>query len=98
MAKPVMIIRQYLTPAPDCSDTDLELVVGQHRILSKNDVVAFTKWCPAESDDWSFGTAEAAIDLALERTAQQRIDLLQCEYGGARKIRRLSMKKTRNPD
>ncbi|KAK1574580.1 endoribonuclease L-PSP [Colletotrichum navitas] len=55
-----------------------ELVVGRHnRTCSGRPITAFTKWCPPESGDRSFATAEAAVDLALRRMAQERVALMQ---------------------
>ncbi|KAF6827386.1 endoribonuclease L-PSP [Colletotrichum musicola] len=54
-----------------------ELVIGHHRLASpRRPVVAFTKWCPAESDG-SFATAEKAVDLALLRTGGEKIEVMQ---------------------
>ncbi|KAK2002204.1 endoribonuclease L-PSP [Colletotrichum falcatum] len=55
-----------------------ELIVGRHNNTSpRRPVAAFTKWCPPESGDRSFATAEAAVDLALRRMAQERVALMQ---------------------
>ncbi|WYZ38330.1 hypothetical protein EsH8_III_000244 [Colletotrichum jinshuiense] len=54
-----------------------ELVIGQHNRASGRPIVAFTKWCPPENGDRSFKTAEAAVDLALERMGQKQIALMQ---------------------
>ncbi|EFQ35807.1 endoribonuclease L-PSP [Colletotrichum graminicola M1.001] len=55
-----------------------ELVVGRHNLTSsRRPITAFTKWCPPESGDRSFATAEAAVDLALRRMAQERVALMQ---------------------
>ncbi|KAK1461882.1 endoribonuclease L-PSP [Colletotrichum cuscutae] len=57
-----------------------ELVIGHH---NHNDnytlppITAFTKWCPAETGDKSFKTAEAAVNLALTRMGQKQIALMQ---------------------
>ncbi|KAK6376456.1 hypothetical protein LTS17_007051 [Exophiala oligosperma] len=56
---------------------DAELVVGHHNRTSKTCKVAFTKWCPKENGIKTFANAEAAVDLALSRMGQQKIDLLQ---------------------
>jgi len=40
--------------------------------------IAFTKWCPPENGIKTFENAEAAVDLALQRMNQTKIDLLQC--------------------
>ncbi|KAF6829696.1 endoribonuclease L-PSP [Colletotrichum plurivorum] len=54
-----------------------ELVIGHHRLSSpRRPVVAFTKWCPAESDG-SFATAEKAVDLARRRTGGEKIEVMQ---------------------
>ncbi|KAF6795822.1 endoribonuclease L-PSP, partial [Colletotrichum sojae] len=54
-----------------------ELVIGHHRLASPHrPVVAFTKWCPAESDG-SFGNAEKAVDLALRRTGGEKVEVMQ---------------------
>ncbi|KAF5522911.1 putative aldo-keto reductase 1 [Colletotrichum aenigma] len=58
-----------------------ELVLGEHaRTTTANDtrpVTAFTKWCPPETGDKSFATAEAAVDRALERMGAAQIALMQ---------------------
>ncbi|KAK1963371.1 Aldo/keto reductase [Colletotrichum sublineola] len=55
-----------------------ELVVGRHnRTSPRRPITAFTKWCPPESGDRSFATAEAAVDLALRRMGQERVALMQ---------------------
>ncbi|OLN97730.1 putative oxidoreductase [Colletotrichum chlorophyti] len=54
-----------------------ELVIGHHKSTSGRPVTAFTKWCPPESGDKSFATAEAAVDRALRRMSRERIALLQ---------------------
>ncbi|KAI1176587.1 NADP-dependent oxidoreductase domain-containing protein [Nemania sp. FL0916] len=66
----------------DCFDMadhygDAELVVGRFRATCPHNVVAFTKWCPAETGIKSFEAAERAVDLALQRMGQKQIDLLQ---------------------
>ncbi|OHW98203.1 aldo keto reductase [Colletotrichum incanum] len=54
-----------------------ELVIGHHNHSSRRPIAAFTKWCPPESGDKSFATAEAAVDLALRRMKQEQIALMQ---------------------
>ncbi|KAK1637759.1 endoribonuclease L-PSP [Colletotrichum phormii] len=58
-----------------------ELVIGHHNhnrtSPAHTPVTAFTKWCPAENGDKSFETAQAAVDLALERMGQTQIALMQ---------------------
>ncbi|KAK1980996.1 endoribonuclease L-PSP [Colletotrichum cereale] len=55
-----------------------ELVVGRYNRTGRRPAaVALTKWCPPENGDRSFATAEAAVDLALQRTAQSRVALMQ---------------------
>ncbi|KAI8244689.1 hypothetical protein K4K53_003052 [Colletotrichum sp. SAR 10_77] len=55
-----------------------ELVLGEHtRTTTDRPVTAFTKWCPPETGDKSFATAEAAVDLALERMGAAQIALMQ---------------------
>ncbi len=56
----------------------LELVVGRHHVVSKEKMIAFTKWCPAEDGIKTFEQAEKAVDLALSRMGQKKIDLMQC--------------------
>ncbi|KIW17451.1 hypothetical protein PV08_04645 [Exophiala spinifera] len=56
---------------------DAELVIGHHGRTSRTRKVAFTKWCPKENGIKTFANAEAAVDLALSRMGQQKIDLLQ---------------------
>ncbi|KAH7131109.1 NADP-dependent oxidoreductase domain-containing protein [Dactylonectria macrodidyma] len=56
---------------------DAELVVGHHNATSTAKTVAFTKWCPQENGVKTFENAEAAINLALKRMGQTKIDLLQ---------------------
>lgn len=57
----------------------IELVMGHHNISSAKKMTAFTKWCPAENGVTTFENAEAAVDLALSRMKQSKIDLLQCK-------------------
>uniref|UniRef100_L2GII1 Aldo/keto reductase, putative n=1 Tax=Colletotrichum fructicola (strain Nara gc5) TaxID=1213859 RepID=L2GII1_COLFN len=55
-----------------------ELVLGEHtRTTTDRPVTAFTKWCPPETGDKSFATAEAAIGRALERMGAAQIALMQ---------------------
>ncbi|TDZ19481.1 Uncharacterized protein Cob_v007556 [Colletotrichum orbiculare MAFF 240422] len=54
-----------------------EEVIGQHNRTSSRAVTALTKWCPPETRDRSLARAEAAVDLALRRTHQTQIALLQ---------------------
>ncbi|KAI8280202.1 hypothetical protein K4K56_012326 [Colletotrichum sp. SAR 10_98] len=58
-----------------------ELVLGEYtRSTTAGDtrpVTAFTKWCPPETGDKSFATAEAAVDRALERMGAAQIALMQ---------------------
>ncbi|KAI8264198.1 hypothetical protein K4K58_012467 [Colletotrichum sp. SAR11_239] len=59
-----------------------ELVLGEHaRTTTTGDntrpVTAFTKWCPPETGDKSFASAEAAVDRALERMGAAQIALMQ---------------------
>ncbi|KAL6250488.1 hypothetical protein RBB50_002790 [Rhinocladiella similis] len=56
---------------------DAELVIGHHNKMSTTRKVAFTKWCPKENGIKTFANAEAAVDLALGRMGQHKIDLLQ---------------------
>lgn len=63
---------------------DAELVIGHYNKQQhspsqiKRTPSAFTKWCPAEGDsNKSFAQAEAAMTLALQRTQQDQIALLQ---------------------
>lgn len=57
---------------------DAELVIGQHHALDASpEITAFTKWCPAENGIKTFEQAEAAVDLALARMGQKKIDLMQ---------------------
>lgn len=55
-----------------------ELVIGCHNKMSTTGKVAMTKWCPQETTDKSFERAEGAVDLALRRMNQEKIELLQC--------------------
>jgi aryl-alcohol dehydrogenase-like predicted oxidoreductase len=58
----------------------IELIIGQHNTTKpRTSKVAFTKWCPAENGVKTFENAEAAVDLALRRMNQDKIDLLQCK-------------------
>jgi aryl-alcohol dehydrogenase-like predicted oxidoreductase len=43
---------------------------------SKPPIQAFTKWCPTDPDT-ALEAVEAAVDLALKRMGQSRLDLLQ---------------------
>ncbi|PSR79294.1 NADP-dependent oxidoreductase domain-containing protein [Coniella lustricola] len=77
----------------DCFDMadhygDAELVIGHYNRSSSPSStgtastnrrpIAFTKWCPPEADSTkTFAQAEAAIDLALQRTQQKQLALLQ---------------------
>ncbi|TGO35003.1 hypothetical protein BHYA_0174g00290 [Botrytis hyacinthi] len=66
----------------DCFDMadhygDAELVMGQHNLASTKKIIAFTKWCPPENGVTSFENAEKAVDLALERMKQEKIQLMQ---------------------
>ncbi|TEA13616.1 Uncharacterized protein C8034_v004430 [Colletotrichum sidae] len=54
-----------------------EEVIGQHNRTSSRAVTALTKWCPPETRDRSLARAEAAVDLALRRTHQTQIALMQ---------------------
>ncbi|KAH8674278.1 NADP-dependent oxidoreductase domain-containing protein [Xylariales sp. PMI_506] len=56
---------------------DAELVIGKHNETSSAKKVAFTKWCPAENGVKTFENAEAAVDLALQRMSQKKIELMQ---------------------
>lgn len=58
--------------------TNQELVIGCHNKTSTTGKVALTKWCPQETRDKSFERAEGAVDLALRRMKQEKIELLQC--------------------
>ncbi|KAF5869295.1 putative endoribonuclease l-psp protein [Botrytis fragariae] len=66
----------------DCFDMadhygDAELVMGQHNSSSTKKMIAFTKWCPPENGITTFENAEKAVDLALERMKQEKIELMQ---------------------
>ncbi|KAF9874996.1 endoribonuclease L-PSP [Colletotrichum karsti] len=57
-----------------------EQVIGRHNLTNPESnlpITAFTKWCPPETGDTSFSTAEAAVDLALGRMKQDRVALMQ---------------------
>ncbi|KAL2882233.1 hypothetical protein SGCOL_002502 [Colletotrichum sp. CLE4] len=58
-----------------------ELVIGYHNhnhtSPAHHPITAFTKWCPAENGDKSLETAEAAVELALNRLGQRQIALMQ---------------------
>lgn len=57
-----------------------ELIVGKHNVDKPgSSKVSMTKWCPPENGVKSFENAQAAVDLALRRMKQEKIDLLQCE-------------------
>ncbi|KAI4602575.1 hypothetical protein KJ359_007790 [Pestalotiopsis sp. 9143b] len=56
---------------------DAELVVGHHNKSTGPKLTAFTKWCPAENGIKTQENAEAAIDHALSRMGQEKIELLQ---------------------
>ncbi|KAF7538489.1 hypothetical protein G7054_g2880 [Neopestalotiopsis clavispora] len=56
---------------------DAELVVGHHNKAHASSSTAFTKWCPAETGIKTLENAEAAVDLALSRMGQEKIELLQ---------------------
>ncbi|KPI40770.1 uncharacterized protein AB675_10725 [Cyphellophora attinorum] len=60
---------------------DAELVVGKHNELARttgnSKSVSFSKWCPEEDGVMSFENAEAAVDRALQRMGQERIELMQ---------------------
>lgn len=57
---------------------DAELVIGQrHALAASRKITAFTKWCPVENGIKTFEQAEAAVDLALARMGQTRIELMQ---------------------
>lgn len=58
--------------------TRVELVMGQHNSSSTKEMIAFTKWCPPENGVTSFENAEKAVDLALKRMKQEKIELMQC--------------------
>jgi len=51
--------------------------MGEHHSRSELSMTAFTKWCPAETGIKTFSQAEAAINLALTRMRQKKIELLQ---------------------
>lgn len=53
--------------------------MGQHNLTSTKKMIAFTKWCPPENGVASFKNAEKAVDLALERMKQEKIELMQCK-------------------
>jgi hypothetical protein len=63
----------------DANSVTIELVMGQHNTSSTKKMTAFTKWCPPENGITTFENAEAAVDLALTRMKQPKIDLLQCK-------------------
>ncbi|KAF3017110.1 hypothetical protein E8E14_008941 [Neopestalotiopsis sp. 37M] len=56
---------------------DAELVIGHHNKSHRSSSTAFTKWCPAETGIKTLENAEAAVDLALSRMGQEKIELLQ---------------------
>lgn len=56
---------------------DAELIIGHHHKVSSQKITAFTKWCPAENGIKSFEQASDAVDLALSRTGQVQIALMQ---------------------
>ncbi|KAM3087390.1 hypothetical protein ACMFMG_001485 [Clarireedia jacksonii] len=62
----------------DCFDmADHYGDAGQHNSSSTKKMIAFTKWCPPEDGVTTFENAEVAVDLALTRMKQSKIDLLQ---------------------
>lgn len=55
-----------------------ELLIREYYSHSKLKITSFTKWCPAENGNKNFKQAEEAVDLALSRMGQTKLDLMQC--------------------